>query len=157
VNCDYAPTTDTVTARLVARHSSTATYALESVTPSSGDLGALRGPALRAGQQVDVHYPSDQARFLRVGHRYDVSLWWINGKFQSGVHVASDVCSTGTLNADGSKIDTASALHHLLKWIVTALIVLPVLALVILAAITRRRHRRGRRPPESDPAASAPA
>ena len=53
-----------------------------------------------------VRYERHEQQFLRVGERYAVTVWSINGYF-SGVHHADAVCSTGTVHADGSAIDTS--------------------------------------------------
>ena len=109
VMCDYAPFNDTIVGTLVARHGPTATFAVESIIPGPPTPASRpKAPAIAQGSRLAVHYPLGQVRFLRVGHRYRVSVWWLSGRFESGVHVAADVCSTGTVNANGSAINTSS-------------------------------------------------
>jgi hypothetical protein len=144
VMCDYAPFDDTIVGTLVARHGPTATFAVESTTPGpSAPASRPKAPTIVNGTRLAVHYPLDQVRFLRVGHRYRVSVWWFSGRFESGVHVGADVCSTGTVNANGSAINTSSWSRARKAVLVGAAVVVLVFVASTVTVGLRRRRRRG--------------
>jgi hypothetical protein len=142
--CDYAAFADTMVGRLVARHGSTATFLIESVTPVASGPGVGSAPALAARHRVSVHYFGDQAQYLRVGRRYAVNMWWLSNQFESGVHVANDACSTGTVNANGSAINTSI---WLVSWVRAAAVLVPVSVVLLAVAGAAWAIRRRRRPP----------
>jgi hypothetical protein len=144
--CQYAPTAYTVKGPLVERHGAVATYVIDTLWRSQG--GFEQPPELAVGQRVDVRYDHGRAQFLRVGDRYQVKLWWdSDAGFTSGVHMAEDACSTGTVYADGSSIDTSLWSR---SWVrngvyVAGAVLLPILIVVLTNRLTKRRHERSRR------------
>src|SRR2546425_938555 len=77
VECSQAAPTDTIIGRLVDRDGATATFSIETVLQSSpGRRSAPPPPMLEPGQTVAVRYFANRARFLHVGTRYRVALYW---------------------------------------------------------------------------------
>ena len=150
VSCSKSAPTNTIVGRLVARNGSTTTFTVESVLQSSGPRQAApTAPVLEPGQTLTVKYYQDHARFLRVGTRYRVALFWLGGAFESDVHTASDPCSWGTTYADGRAIDTATWAGAHLREIVAVLFLVPLVlaGLAVFAArgTVRRLRRRSSR------------
>jgi len=124
--------------RLTSVHGDNATFSVESWTPARG--GALVSPAPVVGSTVVVEYVSNEIRFLHVGRRYAVSVFDGDHGLGSGVHTANS-CSGGTVNANGSSIDTSLVSRPIVKRALRAFVLVIVLMLVLLAWITRRSHR----------------
>ena len=141
VDCSKTGNDATFVGRLTAIRPGAAEFTVETVTIEQG-FSPAHVPV--AGTSITAAYADGQERFLRVGDRYQVSEAWIGGGFASGVHVASDACSGGTVHADGSRIDTSSVTGKRARHLAIALVLAPVGALIILAAwlFVRRRGRR---------------
>jgi hypothetical protein len=145
VECSQAGATDTIIGRLVARDGATATFSIESVLQSSaGPRSAPPPPVLKPGQTVAVRYFANRARFLHVGTRYRVALYWSsNGYFESGVHVSGDPCSGGTVYANGHRINTSGWVRSHLGFLIVAFALVPlVFALLFIVAMSRVFARR---------------
>jgi hypothetical protein len=141
VDCSKASPTDTIVGRLSARHGSTATFSIVSVSQASSQARSTpKPPVLTPDQTVDVQYFGDHAKFLRLGSNYRVEVYWV-GYFRSDVRVASDPCSGGTVYADGRPIDTSSWARSHLSEIIAVLAAMPLILLVILATCIRLRRR----------------
>jgi hypothetical protein len=148
--CSSAAPADTIVGRLVARNGSTATFTVESVLPSSGPRQAApTAPVLEPGQTLTVEYYQHHARFLRVGTRYQVALFWRDSSFESDVHTASDPCSWGTTYADGRAIDTATWASAHLREIVAVVVLVPLVLAGLAIFAARRTVRRLRQPRSS--------
>jgi hypothetical protein len=135
--CNRAGDDAVFVGRLTARHGGAATYTVESVTATRPLRPGGRVP--EPATSTDVHYPESQAKFLHVGAWYRVAVFWSGHEFTSGVHLADDPCSGGTVHLDGSSIDTS-----LFPWRGKALLALAlasVVALLITTAVVWRRRR----------------
>ena len=136
-DCSKAGDDAVFVGRLTARDGGLATYTVESVTLSRPPRPGIRVP--EPATSISVRYPEAQAKFLRVGTWYRVGVFWSDGEFASGVHVADDACSGGTVHLDGSSIDTS-----LFPWrgkALPALALASVAALLITTAVVWRRRR----------------
>lgn len=131
----------TFVGRLTSVRSGAADFTVATVTI---EPGGPRAHVPVAGTSITVVYGNAQEKFLRVGDRYEVSEAWIGGQNVSGVHVANDACSGGTVHADGSRIDTSSATARRARHLALLIGLAPVAALTVLAVwlVTRRRGRR---------------
>jgi len=143
VICDYAAIADTIVGELVARSDATATFDVTSAAPGSSSGSRSKPPLIVNGQRIEVHYIDSQAQYLRVGRSYRVELWWLSNRFQSGVHVSSDACSTGTTYADGSAIKTSAARAR--SALAIGVGIAAFVFVVAIAAVFLRRRRRHRR------------
>ena len=110
VICDYAQDSGTFEGRLVTLDGPGVTFMVERVDPNvaAARIGK-RIPV--AGKRVVVHYDRGNEQFLHRGRQYKVRVWWVGEsqsrlRFFSGVHVANQPCSGGTVYADGSPIET---------------------------------------------------
>src|SRR5580765_7485951 len=107
-----APNVGTFVGRIVAIDGSSVTYLVESFKPSGFEF-APESPKPIVRHVVVVHYGRYDGELLRVGHRYsvmvrpNVTVWPAYNGFFSDIHNAGGVCDGGTMNADGSQIDTA--------------------------------------------------
>jgi hypothetical protein len=146
VICDDAAPAATFQGKMIARQGSNATFRIERIghnRPVAPDAP----PVPSVGDNIVVHYWSGSIQYLRIGRRYDVTAWWggrteASSEYGSGVHVASDQCSTGTVYAGGSAIDTA-LVHQ--PWPRRALFVALLLAIVVGIPRLVRSVRKGRR------------
>lgn len=137
VDCSSRGFDATFVGRLTAVHTATGTFMVESVQV---EQRSTHVPTV--GTLVAVRYADGQERFLRVGKRYRVAVSWNGKEFESGVHVANEPCSRGTLYADGSAIDTARDSWLKVHRALAVLALAPVVAFVILSAWLWRRRRR---------------
>jgi hypothetical protein len=147
--CSSVPPTLTIQGRLVAREGSTATFVIGSVPPPTNPRSSTRvPPVLKPGQTVAVEYYGDTAKFLDVGTRYRVALYWSGSRFESAVHTA-DSCSGGTVYADGRSIDTRSWGRAHLREIIAVVLLVPLALFLAFAAslkaIARLTRANGRR------------
>lgn len=145
--CSIAAPLFTVTGSAVEKSNDRVTISVSSAQP---------GPAPSAstipnvGTEVVVRYGDDDARFIRVGTDYLVTVWGDpqTADFGSGVRTAEDDCGGGgTVFADGSSINTGKKVFGWPAWIalptlgiLTNLAVLGVvLAVLKVAALLRTR------------------
>ena len=106
VICDYAQDSGTFVGRVVKIDGPTVTYFVEKLKPvPAGEVPRRNAPV--PGKTVFVRYDQQEQRYLHVGNRYTVTVWSFDG-YMSGVHHSDAVCSTGTVHADGSAIDTSA-------------------------------------------------
>lgn len=132
VECSQSGPTETIVGRLVARQGSTATFSIESLAQAPGPRSSVPAPpVIGPGHTVAVQYYGDHAKYLRIGSRYLVELYWSGGHFRSDVHTADVSCSRGTVYADGHPIDTRTwARAHLVD--IIAVVALVPLAFLLL-------------------------
>ena len=136
VNCSSSQIGESgiLVGRLTAIHGGNATFSVESWTPSRGAV--LKSPAPVVGSTVVVEYSPSEIRFLHVGRRYAVAVFNGDHGLGSGVHTANS-CSGGTVNANGSSIDTSLVSRPLVQRALRGFVLIVVLTLVLLAWITR--------------------
>jgi hypothetical protein len=145
-SCDKSAPTVTIVGRVTVRSTSKATFSIESVSPSTNVTPDPATPVLAPGKNVTVRYFADHAKYLRVGTRYRVDLFWDGaGSFESDVHTSDEPCSGGTVYANGSSINTASWTRSHITEIVLALVLAPVALAVIVLVIVRMILRLYRR------------
>jgi hypothetical protein len=140
--CDYAADAGTFVGRVEKTHGADLTFTVERLQEQATSArSGLHSPV--AGHIVVVHYGRHEEQFLHVGQRYLVTVWWL-GHYFSGVHMANHVCSTGTLHADGSAIDTALVHQPYVREVLFKVLIalVPVGLLITVWAIRRRRRQR---------------
>ena len=155
VECSMLPSSGTFVGTLRSIQGTSATFTVESWTPTQNDAASTPSAAPVVGASVAVQYSAKEVAFLRVGRRYSVLVYDGDGGFVSSVRHADDKCSGGTVYADGSKIDTSLWSRSIVRRAALGFIVLLLLTLVVLAFVTRRlRDRRARvsvgRPPREE-------
>jgi hypothetical protein len=151
--CSLTAPAFTLTGPATAKQSHVVTFRVDKIESDFGtNTQPLPGGAPSIGSSVDVKYWDGDEQFLRVGNDYLVTAWSdsTDGQYGSGVHTAEDNCGGGgTVNADGTEIDTANRIMGLRVWIVYPIVVaLTVVAgwiavIVPLRLLTRRRRRLG--------------
>ena len=134
----------TIVGTLTALHPATGVFTVESAQSERPPGVATHVPSV--GASVAVHYADGQEWFLRVGRRYQVGVSWNGKTFESGVRVADEPCSGGTVYANGSAIDTSRIAWLEVHHVITVVALAPVL---LLAAISLWLWRRRRRRPAS--------
>ena len=144
-----APNVGTFVGRIVAIDGSSITYLVESFEPSDFEF-APASPKPIVGDVVVVHYGRYDGELLRVGRRYSVTVrpkvtvWPAYNGFFSDIHTAGGVCDGGTVNADGSQIDTALVRQpHVRRWFFEFVAV--SVGLVLLTSVWAVRKRRRQR------------
>jgi hypothetical protein len=153
--CSMAAPAFTLTGPATAKQAHVVTFRVDKIESSFGtSTTPLPGDAPSIGSSVDVKYWDGDEQFLHVGNDYMVTAWSdrTTGQYGSGVRTAEDNCGGGgTINADGSAIDTGNKFMGLSVWIMYPIVVaLAVVAgwiavLLPLRVLTRRRRARRRR------------
>jgi hypothetical protein len=126
------PSAGIVTGRLVVLDGTNATFVVESAQPGSRDA-----PPPSAGSRITIRYGGD-AQFLRVGTRYRAQLLSLGNGFGSYVH--SSECTSGTVYADGSRIDTSLWARSSVRRIAMVFVALFAAGLVAVVLTLRRRR-----------------
>ena len=133
-----------IVGRLTRVDSATATFSVEASTP--GEHRRANAPLPARGTNLPVLFYDGDEQFFRVGQRYDVQVWWDDGRFTSDVTTAEDICGYGTTrHADGSAIETSLLSRPHVKRVLLATVLAPALILLILAVWLRSRHQKRRR------------
>jgi hypothetical protein len=141
--CDYAADAGTFAGRVEQTHGSAVSFRVERLQQEATSARTKPHSPI-AGQVVVVRYEKHEEQFLRVGQRYLVRVWWI-GHYFSGVHMANHACSTGTVHADGSAIDTALVHQTYVRRVLYKILIAGAGVGLLVAAWALRKRRRQRR------------
>jgi hypothetical protein len=136
----------TFVGRVVEINGGSVTFRTATFRPSGYSVDTNGVPTPTPGHLVVAHYGHDDEEFLHVGRRYSVTVWPGDKAFSADVATADESeCGGGTVNADGSQIDTALVHQpHVRRLVFELLLASAVVALAVAAWAARKRRRQHR-------------